>query len=67
METEQLSVDDCTTTDAFSLTLSQLRRSHQMKNSSDEVRNRKAVPCEHYYIIKCRPAYFFKTLFIKYT
>lgn len=59
METEQLSVDDCTTTDAFFPTPSQLRRSNQMKNSSDEVRNRKAVPCERYYIIKCRPAHIF--------
>lgn len=67
METEQLSADDCTTTDAFVLTLSQLRRSHQMRNSSDEVGNRKAAPCKRYYIIKCRPAHSFLTPFIKFT
>lgn len=30
-----------------------------MKNSSDEVRNREAVPCKRYDIIKCRPAHVF--------
>lgn len=35
-----------------------------MKNSSDEVRNRKAVPCKRYYIIKCTPVHIFLKLFL---